>query len=277
MTTQATEASIVGGKRKKSVSGVAIEDDLPDHLHYHGNPPKEHCAHPGIYSTPVIPFTSRQWSYNHWIHRTNENNHCCIKCQQKIATGGNDDFSNSVKHVILNHPEISAWQDVVKHSSIAINQFKFMLERNFEPKAPTLTSTSGGATKSNSLGFSVTGSTYYFLLVLPYQHTICTMLHYDTSSFQRIILEYSILSNSKYSRTSIELVCLINILVVNLVASQFLYFISIITHRISSSRSYRKLATFPVLYCLLFTVSLLDQGSAYGLLFTAPKLYVAIY
>ena len=37
MTTQATEASIVGGKRKKSVSGVAIEDDLPDHLHYHGN------------------------------------------------------------------------------------------------------------------------------------------------------------------------------------------------------------------------------------------------
>ena len=159
MTTQATEASIVGGKRKKSVSGVAIEDDLPDHLHYHGNPPKEHCAHPGIYSTPVIPFTSRQWNYNHWIHRTNENNHCCIKCQQKIATGGNDDFSNSVKHVILNHPEISAWQDVVKHSSIAINQFKFMLERNFEPKAPTLTSTSGGATKSNSLGFSVTGST----------------------------------------------------------------------------------------------------------------------
>ena len=100
--------------------------------------------------------------------------------------------------------------------------------------------------------------------VLPYQHTICTMLHYDTSSFQRIILEYSIISNSKYSRTSIELVCLINILVVNLVASQFLYFISIITHRISSSRSYtsRKLATFPVLYCLLFT---------------APKLYVAIY
>jgi hypothetical protein len=159
MTTQATEASIVGGKRKKSVSGVAIEDDLPDHLHYHGNPPKEHCAHPGIYSTSVIPFTSRQWNYNHWIHRTNENNHCCIKCQQKIATGGNDDFSNSVKHVILNHPEISAWQDVVKHSSIAINQFKLMLERNFEPKAPTLTSTSGGATKSNSLGFSVTGST----------------------------------------------------------------------------------------------------------------------
>ena len=38
----------------------------------------------------------------------------------------------------------------------------------------------------------------------------------------------STLSNSKYLRTSIELVCLNNIIVVNLVASQFLYFISII-------------------------------------------------
>ena len=48
-------------------------------------------------------------NYNHWIHRSNENNHCCLQRQQKIATGGNDDFSNSVKHVILNHPEISAF------------------------------------------------------------------------------------------------------------------------------------------------------------------------
>jgi len=80
----------------------------------------------------VIPFTSRQWNYNHWIHRTDENNDCCLKCQQRIATGGNDDLSNSVKHVILNHPEISAWQDVVMHTSIAINQFKFTLERNFQ-------------------------------------------------------------------------------------------------------------------------------------------------
>jgi hypothetical protein len=63
MTTQATEASIVGGKRKKSVSGVAIEDDLPDHLHYLGNPPKENCAHPEFFSTPVIPFTSRQLKF----------------------------------------------------------------------------------------------------------------------------------------------------------------------------------------------------------------------
>ena len=136
--------------------GVATEDDLPDHLHYLGNPPKENCAHPGIFSTPVIPFTSRQWNYNHWIHRTNENNHCCIKCQQKIATGGNDDFSNSVKHVILNHPEISAWQDVVKHTSIAINQFKFTLERNFQPKA---SSSSVALIKSNPLVFSVASST----------------------------------------------------------------------------------------------------------------------
>ena len=30
-----------GNKRKKSIAGVAIEDGLPDHLHYHGNAPKQ--------------------------------------------------------------------------------------------------------------------------------------------------------------------------------------------------------------------------------------------
>ena len=52
-------------KRKKSIAGVAIEDDLPDHLHYHGNAPKQNKEFPGIFSTPVIPFISRQWNYSH--------------------------------------------------------------------------------------------------------------------------------------------------------------------------------------------------------------------
>jgi hypothetical protein len=61
-----------GNKRKKSITGVAIEDDLPDHLHYHGNAPKQNEEFPGIFSTPVIPFISRHWNYNHWIYRTDE-------------------------------------------------------------------------------------------------------------------------------------------------------------------------------------------------------------
>jgi hypothetical protein len=63
MTTETTEASSEGSKRRKGVMGVPTEDDLPDHLHYHGNPPKENCAHPEFFSTPVIPFTSRQWKF----------------------------------------------------------------------------------------------------------------------------------------------------------------------------------------------------------------------
>jgi hypothetical protein len=35
-----------GNKRKKSIAGVAIEDDLPDHLHYHGNVPKQNKEFP---------------------------------------------------------------------------------------------------------------------------------------------------------------------------------------------------------------------------------------
>ena len=45
-----------GSKRKKSTAGVATEDDLPDHLHYHGSAPKQYKECPGIFSTPVIPF-----------------------------------------------------------------------------------------------------------------------------------------------------------------------------------------------------------------------------
>ena len=143
-----------GNKRKKSIAGVAIEDDLPDHLHYHGNAPKQNKEFPGIFSTPVIPFYSRHWNYNHWIYRTDDDNHCCLKCNQKIVTGGNNDFSNSVKHIVLNHPEISAWEDILKHTSISILQFKLTLERNFQPKlVDSLTKK-----KTNSLGFPVTGS-----------------------------------------------------------------------------------------------------------------------
>ena len=98
-----------GKKRKKSTAGAALEDDLPDHLHYHGNAPKPNKDLPGVFSTPVIPFVSRQWNYGHWIYRADEDNHLCLKCSQAIATGGNDDFSNSCKHVVTNHPEISAW------------------------------------------------------------------------------------------------------------------------------------------------------------------------
>ena len=109
-----------GFKRKKSIAGVAIEDDLPDYLHYHGNAPKQNKEFPGIFSTPVIPFISRQWNYSHWIYRTDDDNHCCLKCNQKIVTGGNNDFSNSDKHIVLNHPEISAWEDTLKYTSISI-------------------------------------------------------------------------------------------------------------------------------------------------------------
>ena len=47
-----------GKKRKKSAAGAALEDDLPDHLHYHGNAPKQNKDFPGVFSTPVIPFIS---------------------------------------------------------------------------------------------------------------------------------------------------------------------------------------------------------------------------
>ena len=70
-----------GKKRKKSAAGAALEDDLPDHLHYYGNPPKPNEDLPGVFSTPVIPFISRQWNYGHWIYRTDEDNHRCLKCK----------------------------------------------------------------------------------------------------------------------------------------------------------------------------------------------------
>ena len=63
-----------GKKRKKSAAGAALEDDLPDHLHYYGNTPKINKEFPGVFSTPVIPFISRQWNYSHWIYRTDDDN-----------------------------------------------------------------------------------------------------------------------------------------------------------------------------------------------------------
>ena len=62
----------IKSKRKKSTAGAAIEDDLPDHLRYHGNAPKQNAEFPEVFSTPVIPFISRQWSYAHWIHRADD-------------------------------------------------------------------------------------------------------------------------------------------------------------------------------------------------------------
>ena len=143
-----------GKKRKKSAAGAALEDDLPDHLHYYGNTPKINKEFPGVFSTPVIPFISRQWNYSHWIYRTDDDNHRCLKCSQTIATGGNNDFSNSYKHLVTNHPEISAWEDVLKHTSIPITQYKLSLERNFRGKIVDSTLKK----KTNSLGFPVTST-----------------------------------------------------------------------------------------------------------------------
>ena len=114
---------------------------------------------PGVFSTPVIPFISRQWNYGHWIYRADEDSHRCLKCNQTIATGGNDDFSNSCKHVVTNHPEISAWEDVLKHTSAPIIQYKLSLERNFHGKIVE-------KKKSNSLGFPATSTSTHNVLRL---------------------------------------------------------------------------------------------------------------
>ena len=103
-------ATILGVKRQKRTPGDSIIDDLPDHLNYHGNPPKQNSQEPWIFSTPVIPLYSRQLNYDHLIYHADDDNHWCIKCNQKIATGGKNDPSNSVKHIVVNHPEVSVWQ-----------------------------------------------------------------------------------------------------------------------------------------------------------------------
>lgn len=140
-------------KRKKGEPGATVEDNLPEHLHYYGNSPKKSEEFPGVFSTPVIPFISRQWNYLHWIYRTDSNNHECLKCNQTIATR-NDDLCNSVKHIIKNHPEISAWEDVMKQNSIPITQFKLNLERNFRCRVNDATPKK----TSNPLGFPVTST-----------------------------------------------------------------------------------------------------------------------
>ena len=142
-------------KRKKGIAGAAVEDDRPEYLHYIGNPPKENAEHAGLFSTPVIPFVSNQWSYSHWIYRSTDESHICIKCNEYIATGGYDDLSNSIKHVIRNHPELAAWIDVKKHSSARIIQYKATLEREFQPKKAT---TELRTPINNPLGFTVVGS-----------------------------------------------------------------------------------------------------------------------
>ena len=151
-------------KREKGVAGVLIEDDLPLHLHYHGNPPKENPSHPGVFSFPVTPFTSNKWNYIHWIFRDNTEYHTCLKCREKVATGGNNDLSNSIKHIIRNHPELAAWPDLETNNSMAITKYKESLRSNYHSQfLPTsggaTPPTSGGARKDNSLGFPVTSST----------------------------------------------------------------------------------------------------------------------
>ena len=67
----------------------------------------ENKEFPGIFSTSVIPFISNKWNYQHLTIRTNSDYHHCLTCKSKVATGGNDDITNSIKHIVSNHPEIT--------------------------------------------------------------------------------------------------------------------------------------------------------------------------
>ena len=94
-TTTVTPAS----KRKKRDARNEVEDNLPVYVHYQGNSPK--VNENGNLSTPVLPFISNKWNYHHWIHRLSEDEHVCIKCDNKIKTGGDDDLSNSIRSLLL--------------------------------------------------------------------------------------------------------------------------------------------------------------------------------
>jgi len=153
--------SASGSKRKKSEVGFAVEDKLPEYLHYMGNPPKENSAAPGFFSTPVIPFYSNAFNYGHWIFQGDDGLLVCVKCHAKIST----DLSNAIKHVIRTHPEVAAWEDVEKNSSSVIMKYKLDLERLFQPKGANVAS---GAVVDSAGGNILFVYTNYFFEVISF-------------------------------------------------------------------------------------------------------------
>ena len=124
-------------------------------MHFIGNSPKENAEYTGLFLSPVIPFVSNQCNYGHMIHRSTAESYTFTSCNESIATGGNDDLSNSITHVIRNHPELAAWKDGVKHSSIRITQYKASLEKSLNLKKQWW---SIGHLNYNPLGFSIVES-----------------------------------------------------------------------------------------------------------------------
>ena len=146
-------------KRKKLDAGIDIEDNLPLYVHYQGNSPK--ISEHGNLSTPVFPFISNKWNYYHLIHRLSEDDHICVKCGDKIKTGGCNDLSNSIKHICRVHPELAAWEDIQKpaNNCTIVRDYKLQLERAFhknrsEDQAQQETGSSLPA-PSSALGFTV--------------------------------------------------------------------------------------------------------------------------
>ena len=150
-----------GSKRKKSEVGFAVEDKLPEYLHYMGNPPKENSAAPGFFSSPVIPFYSNAFNYGHWIFQGDDGVLVCVKCHAKIST----DLSNAIKHVIRTHPEVAAWEDVAKNSSSVIMKYKLDMERLFQPKRATVV---GGAVVDSAGGNILFFCAYYVFKVISF-------------------------------------------------------------------------------------------------------------
>jgi len=95
-------------KRKKGTVGVAVDNDLPNYLHYIGYPEKENTENARLFSAPVIPFVLSQWNYGHWINLTSNKSHTCLKSNKAIATSGDDELSNAINCAIRNHYEIAA-------------------------------------------------------------------------------------------------------------------------------------------------------------------------
>jgi hypothetical protein len=157
----AERRSASGSKRKKSEVGFAVEDNLPEYLHYMGNPPKENSAAPGFFSSPVIPFYSNAFNYGHWIFQGDDGVLVCVKCHAKIST----DLSNAIKHVIRTHPEVAAWEDVAKNSSSVIMKYKLDLERLFQPKRANVAS---GAVVDSAGGNILFVYTNYFFEVISF-------------------------------------------------------------------------------------------------------------
>ena len=157
----AERRSASGSKRKKSEVGFAVEDNLPEYLHYMGNPPKENSAAPGFFSSPVIPFYSNAFNYGHWIFQGDDGVLVCVKCHAKIST----DLSNAIKHVIRTHPEVAAWEDVEKNSSSVIMKYKLDLERLFQPKRANVAS---GAVVDSAGGNILFVYTNYFFEVISF-------------------------------------------------------------------------------------------------------------